>query len=122
SKDTESKKLLANAAQMREVMGDFEQARNDFLLLGDREAVARVDFAGNQWSKLVGSAKSVSGIRGAYYMGIASYRLGNGGNAYNFLKQTAAQKASSFEEKTWRAHALYLLSMGAMKRYKDIQL
>ncbi len=122
SKDSESKKLLSNAAQMREVMGDFEQARRDYIQLGDREAIARVDFAANKWSDLAGSAKSVGGIRGSYYMGMASYRMGNGRNAYNFLKQTAAQNASTFEEKTWRAHALYLLSMGAMKSYKDIQL
>lgn len=121
-KDPESRKLLQNAAQMRETMGDFEQARNDYLALGDRVAVARVDFSSNQWSKLVGSAKSVGGMQGSYYMGIASYRMNNVGNAQNFLKQTAANRGSSFEEKTWRAHALYLLSMEAMKRYKQIQL
>lgn len=122
SKDAESRKLLQNAAQMRETMGDFEQARKDYLELGDRVAVARVDFAANQWSRLSGSAKSVGGMQGAYYMAIASYRLNNKRNAQNFLRQTAAQKGSTFEEKTWRAHALYLLSMEAMKNYKEIQL
>lgn len=121
-KDPESRKLLQNAAQMRETMGDFEQARNDYMSLGDRVAVARVDFSANQWSKLVGSSKSVGGMQGSYYMGIASYRLNNVGQAQNFLRQTAANKGSSFEEKTWRAHALYLLSMEAMKKYKEIQL
>ncbi|MES2768249.1 MAG: tetratricopeptide repeat protein [Bdellovibrionota bacterium] len=121
-KDPESRKLLQNAAQMRETMGDFEQARKDYLELGDRTAVARSDFSANQWSKLIGSAKSVGGMQGSYYMGIAAYRLNNIGTAQNFLRQTAANKGGSFEEKTWRAHALYLLSMEAMKQYKEIQL
>lgn len=121
-KDPESKKLLENAAQMRETMGDFAQARADHSALGDRVAIARVDFLANNWSKLAGSAKSVNGMQGSYYMGIASYRLGQLGAAQNYLKQTAANKGSDFEEKTWRAHALYLLSMEAMKKYKEIQL
>lgn len=121
-KDPESRKLLQNASQMRETMGDFELARKDYMQLGDRVAVARVDFESNQWSKLSGSAKSVGGMQGAYYMGLAAYRIGNMGVAQNFLRQTAAQKGSTFEEKTWRAHALYLLSMEAMKQYKEIQL
>ena len=121
-KDPESRKLLQNAAQMRETMGDFEQARKNYLALGDRVAVARVDFNANQWSKLAGSAKAVSGMQGSYYMGIALYRLNNVGQSQAFLRQTVANKGSSFEEKTWRAHALYLLSMEAMKKYKEIQL
>ncbi len=120
--DSESKQLLKNAAQMRESMGDLELARKNYDRLGDVVSAARADFMANKWSELLGSAKRVSGIRGTYYYGLAAYRTGRMSEAQNYLSQTARAKGSTFEEKTWSAHALYLLSMGAMKRYKSIQL
>lgn len=120
--DPESKSLLTNAAQMRQTMGDYELARKDYLSLGDRVAVAKIDYMSNQWTNLLGSAKSVGGMQGSYYMGLAAYRTGRINEAQTFLRQTVSQKATNFESATWRAHALYLLSMEAMKQYKQIQL
>jgi tetratricopeptide (TPR) repeat protein len=121
-KDAESNSLLKTAAQLRESMGDLEQARKNYDRLGDYVSVARTDFLANKWSDLLGSSKRVSGIRGTYYYGLSAYRLGRMNEAQTYLMQTARAGGSNFEEKTWAAHSLYLLSMGAMKRYKSIQL
>lgn len=121
-KDPESTALLKNAAQMRESMGDLELARKDYDRLQNYVDAAKMDFLANKWSDLLGSAKRISGIRGTYYYGLAAYRTGRMAEAQSYLSQTAKAGGSNFEEKTWAAHAQYLLSMGAMKRYKSIQL
>lgn len=121
-KDTESKQLLQQAAQMRETMGDLPQASKDFAKLGDATALARVDYSSNNWGRLKSSSRGAGGIKGMYWEGLALYRTGNAKAAEGILKQIVSSGGKSFEEKTMAAHSLYLISMSAMKDYKRIQL
>lgn len=120
--DPESKQLLLQAAQMRENMGDLSQGAKDYQKLGNLGAVARIDFTANNWGRLRSSAKNVDGIKGSYWLGLANYRTGNLPVAYKYLTEVARARGRNFDEKTMSAHSLYLLTMGAMKEYKKIQL
>ncbi len=121
-KDPEARQLLQQAATMRETMGDLPQASKDFTKLGDATAVARVDYLSNNWNRLRSTARGAGGLKGMYWEGLALYRTGNGKAADPLLRQLAGSRGGSFEEKSMAAHALYLISMSAMKDYKHIQL
>ena len=121
-KEPESNSLLRNAANMREYMGDFDEAAKNFRLLNDSTAVARMDYLAGRWASLETSGRSAGGIRANYWQGLAKYRRGDVTNAKPFFSLAANQRTSGFEDKSMAAHALYLLSAEALKNYKSVQM
>ncbi|MGE0764600.1 MAG: tetratricopeptide repeat protein [Bdellovibrionales bacterium] len=117
----EAKEFLSNAAKMRELMGDYKIAANDYKKLGDNLSAARMDFLSRDWSALLRSAPSAGGIYASYYEGLAQYRLRGIGQARAALER-ASQMGNDFTEQEMAAHSLYLLSMAAMENYKAIQM
>ena len=122
STNKEATDLLKNAAQMREFMGDFKLASNDYQKLGDMQNAAKQDFLAQDWAALSRSAPRASGMKGTYWEGLALYRLRGIGPARIQLEKVASTPASGFEEQEMAAHALYLLSMDALESYKKIQV
>lgn len=120
--DPNAKSLLQNAAQMREFMGDYREAAKDYQTLGDREGVARNYYLASDWAALSTAAAGVSGVKGAYWQGLAQYRNGNIAASKPALQQAASSQGGTFEEKTMSAHALYLLATEALKAYQQVQM
>ena len=120
--DAEGRDFMKNAAQIRESMGDYKLASEDFKFLGDFESVGRNEFKDANWPELAKVAGQVGGIRGAYWSGLASYRLGDRSRALPYLNDASRMKAKDYDESTMAAHALYLVAAEALKEYKSIQL
>ncbi len=122
SSKPEAKEFLTNAAKIRELLGDFKVAGRDNEKLNQGDAVAKQDFLAQDWTALLRSAAKAQGINVPYYEGLAQYRLRGVGPARPSLEQAASNQSKDFSDQEKAAHALYLLSMGAMTSYKQIQL
>ena len=118
----EAKDLLKNAAQIRELLGDFKIASRDYQKLGDYDRAAKQDFLAGDWPALTRSSSRANGINASYYEGLAEYRLRGLGPARPALEKTASTKSSTYEDQERAAHALYLLSLGAMVSYQQIEM
>ncbi len=125
-KDESSPSLLKNAAILREAMGDFKEAAQNYRELGTgfKEDVARQFALSQNWGELAQTltARPVNTLRGKYWTALALYRQGQFDQARPFLLETSQYHASTFEEKKMAAHSLYLLSTQALKDYQSIQL
>lgn len=123
-KDPSSRALLKNAATMRELMGDFPEAAEDFRTLGERESVARQFALSQDWVNLgqTLAANPIRSLRGTYWTGLSLYRQNRFDQAKPFLAQAAKASASSYEDKKMAAHAIYLLATQSLKDYQAIQL
>ena len=118
----EARDLLKNAAQIRELLGDFKLAARDYGKLGDYDRAAKQDYLAQDWVTLTRSSAKAGGINAAYYEGLAQYRLRGLGPASASLEKAASAQSNQYDDQEKAAHALYLLSMGAMASYKQIQL
>lgn len=118
----EARDFLKNAAKMRELMGDFKIAAADYKKLGDTTNAARMDFLAGDWTALLRSGPSATGVAGAYYDGLAQYRLSGLGAAKAALTRASESGKGSFEDQEMAAHALYLLANGALENYKSVQM
>lgn len=118
----EAKDLLKNAAQVRELLGDFKIAARDYEKLSEYDRAAKQDYLAQDWVSLTRSSGKANGINSPYYEGLAQYRLRGLGPARPSLEKAVSSSSGSYEEQEKAAHALYLLSMGAMASYKQIQL
>lgn len=118
----ESKDLLKNAAQIRELLGDFKLAARDYQKLNDYDNAAKQDFLAGDWTSLTRSAGRANGINAPYYEGLAQYRYRGLGAARPSLEKAATASTQNFQDQERAAHALYLLSMGAMASYDEIQM
>lgn len=124
SSDPASKELLRNAAQMRETMGDFNEASANYRALGDNENAVRALVLAQDWrgvSQLL-AAKPLNSVSGNYWMGLALFRQGQLDTSKNYLVRSANANGGSFEEKSMVAHSLYLLGSSEQKIYDSIQL
>lgn len=118
----QARELLKNAAQMRELMGDFKIAASDYQKLGDNDAAAKQNFLAGDWSGLLRLAPRAQGIHSVYWEGLANYRLRGIGPARPSLEKAAAISSNQYDEQEMAAHSIYLLAMGAMENYKKIEL
>ncbi len=121
-KNPDAKTLLKGAAQIREQTGDFRAAAKDYRAIGDQQAAARMDFLANDWSALLNSATRAGGLSGAYWQGLALFRMRGIDQARPVLEKAAGMSASSPEETEMTSHSLYLLASGSMGRFKSIRL
>ncbi len=120
--DAESKKLLSSAAEMRELMGNFNEAKQDYRALANPTKVAEMDYLSQNWVSLEKSARAIGGIRSNYWRGLALYRRGNSAAARAFFQKASTQASRSFEEQSMAAHSLFLLASESLKSYKKIQI
>lgn len=119
----EAKELLKSAAEMRKLMGDYKLASRGYLRLGDRLKAAEMDFLAQDWTSLTRSAAQLTdNIKGAYWLGLAQFRLRGMGPAQAALQKASQLPAQDSNEKDMAAHALYLLSQGAMVHYQRVQM
>lgn len=118
----DARALLKNAATMRELMGDFKFAAQSFRKLNDYTSAARMDFLGGDWAALQRSAPQASGIEGVYWEGLAQFRLRGISSARGSLEKATQMASGTYESQEMAAHALYLLSMGAMETYNQIRM
>src|SRR5690606_1221789 len=66
--DSESKNLMKSAANMRENMGDYEEAKKNYNFLGDKLKAAQMDYMAANWTALERSASQIgASIYGNYY-------------------------------------------------------
>lgn len=123
--DQSSPQLLKNASSMRLFMGDFKEAsESQKELKSSAEEVAKPLVMAQDWAGVaqIMSARPSGTLRGQYYMGLSLYRQGQREQARSYLASASKSGASSFEEKTMAAHALYLLASLDLKKYQSIQL
>lgn len=120
--EKDARDLLKNAAQMREMMGDYKVAARNYRKLNDYTSVARMDFLANDWASLVRSAGQAQGIESPYWEGLANYRLRGISAARSSLDRASRMASDSPESQEMAAHALYLLTMDALERYKQIRM
>lgn len=123
-KDPASKEFLLNAANMREIMGDYKEAAENFRELGQWQKVAEQYVLAQDWPKVAQtlSAQPTGDSRARYWMGLALYRQGKAANALSYLGRSSRSPASSFEDQTMAAHGLYLVAGVELKAYQEIQL
>jgi len=122
--DASSKSLLKNAAQMREFMGDYKEAADNYRILGQTEDVAKQYIMSQDWSSASQtlSARNNGSLKSNYWLGLALYRQGSIGQAKSYLSKAARSGAGTFEEKSMVAHSLYLIAAEALNDFKKIQL
>lgn len=118
----ESKDLFKSAAQMRELMGDYKLAYQDYTKLKDYTQAAKMDFLGSYWTSLIRSSNKANGIWSHYWKGLAQYRLRGLRFAQDSLINASRYQGNDPEQNEAAAHALYLLSMQKLEEYKKIQI
>ncbi len=120
--DPLAKDLMKNAASMRELMGDYKEAAENYQTVGMADKVSEQYLLSQDWSNLKSSLKSTSGIKNNYLLGLSLYRLGSLDQAKPYLATVSKSKANSSDEKTMAAHALYLMAGLDLKAYQSIKL
>lgn len=123
--DPASPSLMKNAALMREGMGDFREASDDLReLKASAEEIARPLVLAQDWTAVsqVLSSKPAATLKSQYWMGLAFYRQGLLDQARDFLQQASKNPATTFEDKTMAAHALYLLAGLDLYAYQRVKL
>lgn len=123
-KDPTSPELLKSAATMRELMGDFKEASDDYRDLGNIEEAAKQFVIAQDWTRVTQTlASRPSGsLKANYWMGLALYRQGQRDQAKGYFNRASRSPASNFEDKSMAAHSLYLLANAELKEYQAIQL
>jgi cellulose synthase operon protein C len=121
--DNESKNLMRSAANMRENMGDYDEAKKNYNFIGDRQKASEMDYLAGNWAALEKSASGLGpSIYGNYYSGLAKYRRGDFASAKPYFQQASRQGGGSFEQQSMAAHSLYLLSADALRSFKRVQM
>lgn len=123
-KDPSSQALMKNASTMRELLGDFKEAAEDFRDLGQFEASAKQYVLARDWTRVAQtlSARPSGSLKSNYWMGLALFRQGQREPSKTYLEKAFHSAASSTEDKTMAAHALYLRASIDLKEYQAIQL
>ncbi|MBK9294042.1 MAG: tetratricopeptide repeat protein [Oligoflexia bacterium] len=123
-KDPSSSSLLRNAAQMREYMGDFKEAADNYRTLNEIENVAKQYIMAQNWSSAAQtlSARNNGSLKSNYWLGLSLFRQSNISQAKSYLTKAAKSRASSYEDKSMAAHSLYLIAAEALNDFKKIQL
>jgi cellulose synthase operon protein C len=119
---SDAKDLLRSAAKMRELMGDFKIAGANYKKVSSPLDVARMEALANDWSSLARVAPQVGGIEAPYYEGLALFRLQGIGPARAALTQASQSPASTADEKSKAAHALFLLASSELENYKAVKM
>ena len=118
----ESRDFLKNAAQIRESMGELQEAASNYRKLGDFTSVARIDFLAGSWQKLLESAEKSSGIEKIYWLGLANYRLNRKSEALPLLKSAAKIQGNDYIQQDMSSHARYLIAMEKLDAYEEIKM
>ena len=123
-KDPSSAELLKNASSMREMMGDFKEAAEDYRDLGNIEIAAKQYVLAQDWTRVAQtlSARPRGGMKSNYWMGLALYRQGQREPSKTYFEKAFRSPTSSTEDKTMAAHSLYLRAGIDLKEYQAIQL
>lgn len=121
-KDSTATALLANAAQLRESLGEYKVAAQNYRRLNNPEAVARMDFLAQDWPALLQSAPNAGSINKNYWLGLAHYRLHGIRMARPYFIKLQLEKALLAEQKDMQAHALYLLTTAELEQYRLIKM
>jgi tetratricopeptide (TPR) repeat protein len=118
-KEKESLEFKKTAAMLFERQADFKKARQAYLNLGDREGVARMDLALNDWTALEASSVDSGSPNANYWRALAIWRQRRQQDALSLLKSLAAQGASRPDQS---GHARFLLSQMALDRFRGIKM
>lgn len=122
--DPEARKLMEAAANMREYMADFQEAANNYQILGRSEDRVRQYIMARDWRSAVNALNQSrsNSFNSMYWLGLSNFRLGESNAAVSAFNQLLRMPARSFDEKTKAAHALYLLASIDLKTYQNLQL
>lgn len=126
-KDPSSQGLMKNASTMRELLGDFKEAAEDFRDLGNFEASAKQYVLARDWTRVAQtlSARPSASLKSNYWMGLALFRQGQREPSKTYFEKAFQSVASTngvAEDKNMAAHALYLRASIDLKEYQAIQL
>lgn len=119
SSDPSAKEYAQQSALLYEQLGDSEEAVQMYSQLGQNESAARVLFMAGQWSELDKVASKLSGLQGAYYQGIATYRRNPGTDALNLLRKASQQSARDDAEKNMLGHASFIIALQELNQFKS---
>lgn len=112
---------IKTTAKIRETLGDFRLAANDYSKLSDFASVARMDFLSENWIGLKNSATRFRGILADYFLGLAHLNLQNLDLAEIFFKKVIHNKINNLEDEEKVAQAQFLLTVQLMDRFNKIQ-
>lgn len=120
--EPEARDLLSQAAQLREFLGQYDLAKKNFSVIRNATGMARMDFLREDWQALAASSGRVSNMMGAYWQGIAAYRLGQTGQALTHLTSAAQASGGPYEEREASAHAAFLLTQIEFENYGRLKM
>lgn len=125
-KDPTSKGLIKSAAEMRELLGDVDEAASNYRSLGGgyTTAVAKQFALSQDWSRLGTTLASTGAgsLKSAYWLGLSLYRQGQVSQAKPYFSKASRMRPRGREEKSMAAHALYLLTAETLGDFRAIQL
>lgn len=120
--DPQATQLLKTAADLRERMGNYRLAVEDYREIKDWDSVAKMDYKSRNWTALLRSAKNVEGVRGHYLSGIALYHLKGFSAAKDSFENAAKTNSEDDKDKEFKAKSSFLLAIGILKSFENIKM
>lgn len=117
--EKESPEFRRTAAMLFERQGDFKRARTQYMKLGDKPSIARMDLAINDWPRLEVSSRESGLPEAQYWHAISLWRQRKYQAAIPLLKALAESKSVPVDQS---GHAKFLLAQLALDRFKSIEM
>jgi len=117
--EKESLEFRRTAAMLFERQGDFKRARTQYMKLGDKPSIARMDLAVNDWPRLEVSSRESGLPESRYWYAIALWRQRKYQEAIPILKELAENKSVPVDQS---GHAKFLLAQLALERFRSIEM
>jgi TolA-binding protein/Flp pilus assembly protein TadD len=118
-KENESLDFRKTSATLYERQGDFKKARVQYQKLGDKAALARMDFALSDWPALANSSLESGSPDASYWHAIAIWRQKKYSEAIPLLKALADDTKISPDHS---GHAKFLLAQLSLDRLSAIKM
>lgn len=118
-KEKEALDFRKTAAVLFERQGDFKRARTQYIALGDRRAVARMDLAVNDWPRLEKSSRESASAEAKYWQAISVWRQRRYQDATPLLRSLTEDASVPADQS---GHARFLLAQLALERFRSIQM
>lgn len=118
-KEKESLEFRQTSAKLFERQGDFKRARTQYMKLGDKLAIARMDLALNDWPRLEVSSVESGAKEAKYWKALAVWRQKRYQDAQPLLQELATGSGVPADQS---GHAKFLLAQLSLERFRSIQM
>lgn len=119
-RDSATRELLTQAAQISEQLGDSSEAAEGYKMLGDSQKAGAVLARATSWNDLVKLSSGIPGVMGLYYQGLGLYRVGKVSEGISLLRRAAEGNANTEEEKIATAHAAVIVAENELDQFQRI--